>query len=385
MAECAVILVPALTGSNRLRGETVMCKNSYSAAAFTLLVLSVVAVPLVSAQEFTEWSTPVNLGPIVNAVCALGTTSCNDERPNISKDGLSLYFSSDRPGGCGGADIYVSQRASVDSPWEAPFNLDKDRLAHGIPCLINSNANESAPNLTTDGHTLFFHSFRANDNCGGGDIYTAHRKNRRDDLGWENPVNLNRVGRDPQAPLPCGGSAELKNECSSVTPCMFVNTTRTDAGPAFFHDDTTNTTLLYFTRTNLSTNLGDFDIYTSALSSDGAWGTVVYSEDLSSTPFRDTRVAVRRRDGLEIILASERPNGLPAGTDARKLWISTRLSTVDSWSTPVLLPNVNSTALDGAPGLSWDGTELYFFSTRDGIAAGSDLYVSTRTKITGPQ
>src|SRR4030095_11813713 len=96
----------------------------------TFAVLLITAGASVSAQEFSEWSNPVNLGPIVNAVCAPGTTTCNDERPNISKDGLSLYFSSDRPGGCGGADIYVSQRASADSPWETPFNVATDRLGH---------------------------------------------------------------------------------------------------------------------------------------------------------------------------------------------------------------------------------------------------------------
>jgi len=360
-------------------------KNNYKylIGSLAAIVFFTIAPP-VFAQQFSEWSTPVNLGPVVNAVCAPGTTTCNDERPNISKDGLSLYFSSDRPGGCGGADIYVSQRASADAPWEAPVNLDHVRLAHGLPCVINSNAAESAPNLTTDSHTLFFHSFRANDNCGGGDIYYVHRKNWRDDLGWEEPINLNRIGRDPQEPLVCGGATELKLVCNTLMPCLLVNTSRTDAGPAFFYDDVTDTTLLYFTRTNTSTNLGDFDVYMTTLAPDATWGTVVYNEELSTTPFRDTRVAIRRRDGLELILASERP-GFPVGSDARKLWVSTRTSTLEPWSTPVLVPNVNSNALDGAPGLSWDGTELYFFSTRDGAAAGSELYVAKRTKLTGQQ
>jgi WD40-like Beta Propeller Repeat len=60
-----------------------------------------------------------------------------------------------------------------------------------------------------------------------------------------------------------------------------------------------------------------------------------------------------------------------------------RASTLEPWSIPVLLPNVNSDALDGAPALSWDGTELYFFSARPGGFGGNDLYVSTRTKHTG--
>jgi hypothetical protein len=50
----------------------------------------------------------------------------------------------------------------------------------------------------------------------------------------------------------------------------------------------------------------------------------------------------------------------------------------------MLLPNVNTTALEGAPALSWDGTELYFLSGRAGGFGGNDFYLSTRTKVTGP-
>src|SRR5438876_11394020 len=135
----------------------------------TLLCLVLIA-PVAAAQQFSEWSTPVNLTDINSAA--------DDQHPAISKDGLSLYFASNRPGGCGGFDIWVAQRASVDSPWEEPFNLG---------CTINSSANDLGSNFTTDGHLLFFHSFRANDNCGGGDIFYTHRQNRRDALGWETP------------------------------------------------------------------------------------------------------------------------------------------------------------------------------------------------------
>jgi len=53
------------------------------------------------------------------------STACNDQHPAISKDGLSLCLSSDRPGGCGGLDIWVAQRSSVDSAWEEPFKMDQ--------------------------------------------------------------------------------------------------------------------------------------------------------------------------------------------------------------------------------------------------------------------
>ena len=82
-----------------------------------------------------------------------------------------------------------------------------------------------------------------------------------------------------------------------------------------------------------------------------------------------------------MILSSERPNNF--GGDARKLWFSTRESTGDLWSVPELVPNVNSTANDGGPAISWNGTELYFTSARTGGKGGTDIWMSTRTKITG--
>ncbi len=312
------------------------------------------------AQQFSDWSAPVSLNLLPNQATPINTAS-DDQHMTLAKDGLSLYFASNRAGGCGDFDIWVTQRASVDSPWEEPFNLG---------CTVNSSVRDFAPNLTTDGHLLFFHSFRANDNCGGGDIYFAHRKHRRDDLGWEPPRNLNRFGRDPEANLPCGGIGDFN----------LVNTPNTDAGPNYFQAED-GTAVLYLTRSDQPTTVGDFDIYRATLAADGTWGTVVRDNELSVVGFRDTRTAIRRRDGLEMILSSERPGGL--GTPPRDLWVSTRASTQDPWSIPVLLPYVNTTALEGSPALSWDGEELYFFSARAGGAGGTDIYVSKRTKITG--
>src|SRR5690348_18396119 len=61
---------------------------------------------------YGPWSAPVNLGPVVNS-------RYNDNHPAISKDGLSLYITSGRPGGVNGAnvpqfeEIWVSQRAKI--------------------------------------------------------------------------------------------------------------------------------------------------------------------------------------------------------------------------------------------------------------------------------
>ena len=53
-----------------------------------------------------KWSTPVNLGPTVN-------TEFNDRAPYLSDDGLTLILISDRPGGFGGNDLYLSTRKKI--------------------------------------------------------------------------------------------------------------------------------------------------------------------------------------------------------------------------------------------------------------------------------
>ena len=286
--------------------------------------------------EWGPWSTPINLGTIVNS-------PFDDNRPAISKDGLSLYITSGRPGGYGGLDIWVSQRTAVDDPWGPPQNLGP---------TVNSSVNDVAPTFSPDGHRLYFHSFRPG-GCGIADIYVSRRHDRRDDFGWGPPENLGCV----------------------------VNTPYVNAGPTIFEDEMTGITTLYFTvQNNPPCSDQGFDIYASTRAEDeGAFGPPVLVPELSS-PFRDTRTTIRR-DGLEMILSS----GRPGGVGNEDLWVSTRASTLDLWSTPVNLGAVvNTTAFDGGPALLFDGTTLYFHSNRPGSFGGNDVYVTTRPRLRGP-
>src|SRR2546426_544597 len=286
-------------------------------------------------SEWGPWSTPINVGPLVNS-------PLDDNRPAISKDGLSLYITSGRLGGFGGLDIWVSHRASLDDPWGPPQNLGP---------TVNSSSNDVAPAFSPDGHRMYFHSFRPG-GCGLADIYVSRRRDTRDDFGWGPPEDLSCV----------------------------VNTPYVNAGPTIFEDETTGTTTLYFTvQNNPPGSDQGFDIYASTRTGDeGAFGPPVLVPELSS-PFRDTRTAIRR-DGLEIFLSS----GRPGGVGNEDLWVSTRASTLDPWSTPVNLGAVvNTTAFDGGPALSFDGTTLYFHSNRPGGFGGNDLYVTTRTVLRG--
>lgn len=92
-------------------------------------------------EEITPWTIPINAGLPVNSAYW-------DSQVCLSSDGGALYFSSDRPGGLGGKDIWVSRRGR-DGSWETPLNLGE---------LINTAFDEVTPWLSPDGRTLFFSS-----------------------------------------------------------------------------------------------------------------------------------------------------------------------------------------------------------------------------------
>ena len=290
--------------------------------------------------QFSDWSTPVNLGPPVN-------TAFIDQGASISRDGLSLYsHCGNCPTNIGGADIYVSHRATVGEPWGPPQRLGPN---------INTASNEQAPRLTRDGHRLFFNSDRTG--TGGQDIYVALRRDKRDDFGWEPAVNL-------------GGG---------------VNTTVDDITPDPFEDDATGGDALYFARGPIGS--GGTDIYASPLLPDGTYGPGVPVAELNTASL-DRQPAIRR-DGLEIFFASDRDG--PAGN--LDLFVATRASTSDPWSSPVNLgPTVNTSLIDARPELSFDGTTLYFQSTRPGAVGCTsstgpcvfDIWVTTRTRLDAP-
>jgi hypothetical protein len=281
------------------------------------------------AQKFSDWSAPVNLGPVVN-------TSASETCPAISKDGLTFYFAR------GGNEIWFTVRPSLDGPWAAPQKL---------PATINvTGSNNYCPVLTADLHALYFVSDRPG-GCGDADMYVSYRRDKHDNFGWEAPVNLG---------------------------CQ-VNSPQTDLRPSPFQGED-GTEYLYFSSTRPGPGAaGTSDIYVSKMQPDGTFGPPVLVEGLNTT-FNDTRPNVRERDGLEIFFDSTRPGG-SGGID---LWTSTRASVSDPWSEPVNLgPVVNSSVNDLRPSLSWDGTSLYFQSPRPGGSGLADIWVTTRTRLTG--
>ena len=124
-----------------------------------------------------SWGLPVNLGATVNGWA-------EDGSPYLTSDGLALYFSSNRPGGQGNADIWVTTRASVSSPWMTPVNLGAD---------INTFADEFSPVISADGLELYFSEYTVPhpSGLGGGDIWVTKRVSVSD--SWGEVENLGPV------------------------------------------------------------------------------------------------------------------------------------------------------------------------------------------------
>jgi Tol biopolymer transport system component len=284
-----------------------------------------------SAQTSPSWSTPVNLGATVNTA---STEGC----PFLSKDGLSLYFASNRAGTLGGLDIYVSHRTSADGPWGTPVTIGP---------TINSTASDRCPLITPDEKGLIFVSDRAG-GAGNTDLYIATRTDTRDDFGWGTPANI-----------------------------FTINASSDEYGPSAFAD-AAGTLTLFFT-SNRPGGPGGFDIYSSVRGANGVFGDTTLVTELSSSA--DDTFPLVRKDGLAMFLASNRPGTL-GGFD---LWSSTRSSTTAPWSAPVNMgPVVNGTANEQRPTISSDGATIIFMSDRSGGFGGVDLYSTTLSATRAP-
>ena len=122
-----------------------------------------------SLRNGRKWAKPENLGSPVNS-------SKWESQPSVSSDGKTLYFVSNRNGGQGGMDIWVTHLAP-NGEWTVPRNLGD---------VINTPFSEETPFIHPDGKTLYFTS---NGHLGMGekDIYMS----RMDSMGnWSTPKNL---------------------------------------------------------------------------------------------------------------------------------------------------------------------------------------------------
>lgn len=213
------------------------------------------------ANQTDDWNTPINLGANINTIY-------DDRAATLSSDGLTMLFASDRDGDM---DLYVSTRNSVDESWGPASNLGD---------TINSVYQDSGPSLSGDGLTLVFFSDRP-EGSGSADIYIATRASVTD--AWSTPVNLgatvNSVGFEVAPDISCDGLR------------------------IYFH----------------SSRNGGFDIWmTERASLTDAWSVPTIIDTPVSTIDIETGPSISA-DETTLFFASDRP-----GSDTRDIWQVTR-------------------------------------------------------------
>ncbi len=121
-----------------------------------------------SSFDGKSWGPTVKLNKNVN-------TKNWESHGFVSEDGSQLIFASDRPGGFGGLDLYISKKVNGD--WGPAVNLGPE---------INTQFNEDRPFLINNGKTLFFSS-QGHSTMGGYDIF---RSDLQANNIWSQPENL---------------------------------------------------------------------------------------------------------------------------------------------------------------------------------------------------
>ncbi len=234
----------------------------------------------------SPWGTPVNLGPTLNSIY-------NDTAPTFSPDGQDLYFGSERPGGCGGSDIWVSHRSDTTADtgpggWETPTNMG---------CTINSAVFDDGPTFFIDPNTgkatLYFCSQNRTGGIGDWDIM---RSERSPNGTWSDPAfvtELNSTGRDTRTSIRYDGLEMLL-------------TSRRTASVAD------------------ANGLPTLDLWVATREKrQDAWGTPVNLGSAINTAANDGAPSLSQ-DGTEMFLYSNRPGGF-GGND---LFVAHRTRTV---------------------------------------------------------
>lgn len=122
-----------------------------------------------SVKVGNRWSIPKNIGAPINS-------KYWESQPSIASDGRTLYFTSNRSGGKGKEDLYVT-KLKDDGTWSNPENLGDS---------INTPYSEISPFIHPDNETFYFAS-DGHAGMGKKDIYYTKRKK---DISFSVPVNL---------------------------------------------------------------------------------------------------------------------------------------------------------------------------------------------------
>lgn len=264
-------------------------------------------------DPFRDWTVPVNLGPEVN-------DSLPNCRPSVTAGGDTLYFQTEREGGYGGEDIWMTVRNGEE--WGTPENLGPN---------VNSRWGDSKPYISADGRTLFFTSQRPG-GYGGTDLYVSFHS----DSGWNPAVLL-----DPPVNSPFNeGAVSLSFDGER----------------------------LYF-QSNRPGGYGNYDIWVSTGLGDG-WGTPVNLGPVINTSNVDW-FALEEPNGDRLYITQLRPGGY----GDQDLWYCEKDG--DAWSIPVNAELPLNEYITCSPTMTGDGGKLFFGGGHLGEGYGDlDLWLS---------
>ncbi len=124
-----------------------------------------------SEKKGSSWSEPVSIGPMINSLGYKESSVC------LSPDGGTLYFSSNRPGGYGGSDIYFSTK-DTKGQWKRAKNLGSE---------INTKFDDDGPFVDFTGKFMYFSS-KGHEGMGGYDIYKSEFDSAA--MTWKKPENM---------------------------------------------------------------------------------------------------------------------------------------------------------------------------------------------------
>jgi len=254
-------------------------------------------------------------------------SSSRDLKPSVSADGLSLFFTSFRPGGLGGMDIWVTTRKTTDDPWGEPVNL-------GSP--VNSSAWETGC-ISYDGLSFYLSSTRNRGSNANADLWVTTRYTIHSE--WETPMNL-------------GPTVN-----SSVDQC-YISISADELS-------------LYFS-SNRGGGYGAYDLWvTTRETIHDPWCTPVnLGATVNSAAYEvDPGISA---DGRILFFASDRSGGYGGDSD---IWMTSRATTDEPWGRPVNLgPILNSSASEDYPNVLADGSTLFFRYSQSGRYSGGNIW-----------
>jgi hypothetical protein len=242
----------------------------------------------------------------------------------LSRDDLTGYFqASGRSDSAGYDDLYTARRTGLSS---------FDNVQPIVGSEVNTSFEEFAPTVSGDGLTLVFARGPAGD-----PVHLWHAARATADMAFTGVASLNGV-----------------NDIGTMD----------DTFP-FLREDGK---VLYFASTRVPAD--GFDLY-SAEWRGLSFDTPMPVKELN-TGYSELAPVVTF-DGLTMYFGSDRSDGNASGQD--DIWMATRTSVSDLFSTPMNLTKINSPKEDLPTFATRDGCALYFSSDRGGTL---QVYVATK-------